>query len=262
MAWDRRAKFMDIGASASSIFGSTSATDVLFVGVAESTSPAQETARVTIESQKREINRIRGYKLQLSLTEKQQLARIQVEIQEINQKVNDGTARQDELDDRKELFNDADRIIGKPIVDAEADEVLAELAGGLEELLKPKLNNALAQQVERLERLKLTLEAKVVESPDNRTAAQQFQSAVATLARLSPLRDVAQLSVAETQVYDDLVEQINERAEAKVELQSRDAIRVAELQSSIARLEALLPADLSQQPSSADVARAYVRLSS
>ncbi len=252
---------MELGASASSIFGSPSASDILFVGVAEKSSPAQEAAISTIESHKREINRIRGYKLQLNTTEKQQLARIQTQIQEINVRINDGLARPDELDDRKDLFTDADRIIGKPIVEAEADEELAELAGAIEALLKPNLDNGRQAQVDRLERLKANFEAKITENPDNRTVAKQLQSVSLLISRLSPLRQVSQLSPAETRAYDDLVELVNERAGAKVELTVKEATRVAALQRSVSELQALLPEDFSQGPTSAEVARAYVRLS-
>ena len=261
-------KHMEIGVKATAIFGETAAAfgkasgqDLLAVGAASGGSSVQEAALTTIESHKREINRIRGYKLQLTVAEKQRLARIQVQIQEIDQRASDGLARADEFDTRKELLDDADRIIGKPIVDADADEELAELAGAIEALLQPKLDKARAQQVERLERIRDGLEERLLGNPGNRTLAQQCQSAANLVATLKPLREVAELSRAEARAYDDLVELVNARAGAKVELKAKDAIKVAELQSSISQLQAALPPDTTQQPTSADVARAYVRLS-
>jgi hypothetical protein len=252
---------MEIGAPASAIFGAAATTDVFSVNAPAETSPAQQAAQSTIEAHKREINRIRGYKLQLSVAEKQQLAKLQVEIQEIDQRVAQGLARPDELDTRLDLFADADRIIGKPIVDAEGDETLAELGGALEALLQPKLNKQIAQQVERLERVQATLEERVAENPSNRTALQQFQSINRAIANLKPLREVKELSKAETRAYNEAVEAINDHVGIKIELTAKEAVRVAELESSIASLQALVPPDIASQPTPAQVARAYVRLS-
>lgn len=251
---------MEIGASASSIFGSASGADILSVGVSAGVTPAQEAAQSTITAHQREINRIRGYKLQLTVAEKQKLAGLQVEIQEITQRVNQGIARLDELDTRTELYNEADRIIGKPIIDADADEELAELAGGLDALLEPKLDRARAKQVERLERYQDTLESRLTENPENRTVLQQLQSVSRLIAQQKPLRSVSELTPAEARAYDELVELVNERAGAKVELTVKEAKRVEELQRSISDLEALQPADIAQQPTPGQVARAYARL--
>lgn len=259
---------MEIGASpsavfgslsANSIFGDPSAQSILAAGSSGGGDDIAQTALVTIEAHKREINRIRGYKLQLTVPEKQQLAKIQVEIQEIQQRVSNGTARADELDDRKELFAEADRIIGKPTVDVEADETLAKLAGAIETLLQPKLDPQRAKQVERLERIKDNLEEKLVAKPDSKTLLAQFQSAFKVLSDLAPLRDVKSLSPAEKRAYDLAVEAVNDHVGVKIELTAKEAVRVAELQDSISQLEALVP-NTSDQPSAAAVSRAYVRL--
>jgi len=262
---------MEIGASASSIFGNVSsssifgdasASSIIGAGQSSGAGSVQEVAQTTVEAHRREINRIRGYKLQLTPSESQKLAKLQVRIQEIEGRVSAGTARADELDERKELFNEADRIIGKPIVDAEADEELAELASGIETLLLPKLPKAQADRVELLERLSANYEDKVVANPDNRTARQQLQTVTRLIAELQPRRPVSELSKAEVRSYDDLVQLVNERAGAKVELTAKEAIKVAALQRSISDLQSALPPDNSQQPSAAAVSRAYVRLSS
>ena len=75
---------------------------------------------------------------------------IQEEIQNIERKAAAGTVRSDELDDRLELFEEADRIIGKPIVDIEGDETLAQLSAGLDLIVKPNLPRAVQDMQECL----------------------------------------------------------------------------------------------------------------
>ncbi len=251
---------MEIGNSSSSGIQFASGADLFGIGAPGAASQVQEAATSTIEAQKREVNRIRGYKLQLSVAEKQKLAQIQVEIQEINQRAVDGLARPDELEDRIDLFAEADRIIGKPTVDLEADEVLADLAGVLDTLLQPRLDPARAKQVARIERVKDNLEARLNESPENRTLLQQFQSTLRIIAQLKPLRNVKELSPAEARAYDLAVEAVNDHVGVKIELSVKETRRVNDLENSIAQLQTLLPPDFSQRPTAAAVSRAYVRL--
>ena len=231
------------------------------VGKSAGATPAQQSAQSTITAQKREINRIRGYKLQLTPAENQQLSKIQQKIQEIGARAAQGIARADEFEDRAELFRQADEIIGKPTVDVEADTVLAKLNAAIETLLQPKLSKAVANRVETLERIKSTFEDKIADNPESRTNLSQLQSISRIITELKPLRPVSQLSQAERKTYDDLVQQVNDHAGAKIELSSKEAIRVADLQRSISELSSQLPPDASQQPTAAAVARAYVRLS-
>ena len=258
---------MEIGASPSAVFGNLSANSIfgspsaesVFAAGSSGSDQAGEIALVTIEAHRREINRIRGYKLQLTVPEKQQLAQIQVEVQEIQQRISSGTARDDELDDRKELLAEADRIIGKPTVDVEADQTLADLAGAIQTLLQPKLDPQKAKTVERLERIKDNLEAKLTANPESKTLLAQFQSAFKVLSDLAPLRDVKSLSQAEQRAYDLAVEAVNEHVGVKIELTAKEAIRVAELDASISQLQSLVP-DTTGQPTASAVAQAYVRL--
>ena len=244
----------------SSIFGPASADALLSVGKSAAPTPEQQTAQTTIESHKREINRIRGYKLQLTQAETLKLGKIQQQIQEIEAKASAGTARRDELEDRAELFREADKIIGKPTVDVEADTVLVNLNEAIDNLLQPKLDKATANRVESLERIKSKFEDRVADNPDNRTNLSQLQSISRIINELKPLRAVSQLSPGERKTYDDLVERVNEQAGAKIELSVKEALRVADLQRSISDLQSQLPPDASQQPTAQAVARAYVRL--
>lgn len=251
------------GAKGTDIFGSPSTDSIFSAGKNAPATQEQEIARVTIKAQKREINHLRGYKLELTLADNERLAKIQTKLTEIGRKAQNGTVREDELADRLELLAEADEIIGKPIAnvdeDEEVSEKLSELAGILDALLEPKLNSTLAKRVERLERVKDTLEGNLNNNPESDTLRTQFQNITRLVDELKPDRAISELSTAERKTYDDLADLINDQAGAKVQLSSKEVIRVSELEGSIINLQQLLGADISGQPTPGDVARAYTR---
>lgn len=252
---------MDVKSAISELFGAQGGAETFFyAGLSERPSPAQETARVTIDSHRREINRLRGYKPVLTSTEQARLREIQEQVLAIERKAGQGIVRADELEDRRELLREADIIIGKPVVDVEADEELAGLATLMETLLAPKLNPAQEKRVSRLERMRDNIELQFNQNPKSATLRAQFQNLVAQIDSILVPRKITELSPAEVRAYDDLVNLINEKAGAKIELQSRDAKRVLELERSILQMQDLLPPDASQQPTPQSVANAYVSL--
>ena len=222
---------MEIGAKPTDLFGSPSVESMFTAGQSGGATPEQETARITIQAYQREINRIRGYKLELTPAENQRLRKIQEQVQQIKQKASLGTVRQDELDDR-----------------------LGELAGILEALLEPKLNPAVKKRV------KATVEERLTDNSTNATLRRQFQNVTAQIASIMTPRPITALSTAERNSYDDLAELINDAAGAKIQLTAKEARRVAELEESIISLQGQLGADPSQQPTAAAVSRAYTRL--
>ncbi len=252
---------MDISATASSLFGSASA-DSIFAATKSATGTSdQQSARAIITAHNRSINRIRGYKLALTPTDKQKLVELKEKIQTIETKAGAGTVRQDELDDRLEMLNEADRIIGKPIVDVEADLQLAQFNNLRLALLEPKLDSATAKRVAFLERFRDSTEDQINENPDRHSLQLKLQSIVRQIGVLKPLRSTSQLSKAERKTYDAIVTLINDHAGVKIELTSQESNRVAALQSSIAQFQGSLGPDPSQQPTPQAVARAYTSLS-
>lgn len=247
-------------ANASSLFGASSAQDVIAAGAASSGTSDQQSAQVIIKASKREINRIRGYKLDLTPSELQRLRDLQEDIQKIQSKAAAGTVRADELDDRVEFLEEADRILGKPIVDVEADEKLAEYNNLRVALLEPKLEGSRAKRVAFIERFKASLEAEINASPERHSLQLKFQAINRQLNALKPLRSPTELSKAESKAYDDIVGLINEHAGVKIELTVAESAKVAALESSISKFQANLGPDPSQQPSAQAVANAYTAL--
>lgn len=249
---------MDISSTASQLFGGGTASSVFYAGKTAAITQEQETARVTIDAQRQQINRIRGYKPKLTLSETQKLYDIRADIVKIEVKASKDTLRRDEIADHARLLNEADEIIGKPIVDIEVDEILAKAAGALEALLEPKLNKLDEKRVEKLERIKAGIEQ--VEGSNISTRRAQINNIAAQISQIMTPRAVSELSVSERRAYDDLANLINDHAGVKVQLTSKDALRVARLEESIFQLQANLAPDASSQPTSQAVARAYARL--
>lgn len=246
--------------SAETLFGSGAAGSILSAGQSASGISNQQSAATIITSQKREINRIRGYKLDLTPADLQKLSKLKEKIQEIEAKAAAGTVRVDELDDRIEFLKDADRIFGKPIIDIEVDDKLAEFNALKVAVLEPKLDNATAKRVAFLERFKDTVEQQINKDPERHSLQLKFQSIDTVINNLKPLRAPSQLSRAESKTYDDIVELINDHTGVKIELTAAESRKVAALESSIAQFQSILGPDLSQQPTAQAVANAYATL--
>ena len=252
---------MEIGATASAIFGSKSASSVFSAGETQIRTPAQQSAEVIITAQKREINVLRGYKPTLSQTEKQRLSELEEIVRDVEKKSLNGTARQDEIDDRIEAIAEADEIIGKPVVDVEADETLAEYNALKVGLLEPVLDSIKQKRVDKLTRLKAGLEEQIAENPGRRLLTSQFQTVSRQLEQVNPLNSPSDLSPAAQRTYDDVVELINNHTGVKLELTVGETRRVEELQSSISKLQSQLGPELGSGPTAAAVSRAYSTLS-
>lgn len=247
-------------ASAESFFGSASAESIISAGQAASGTSDQQSAQVIIKAHKREINRIRGYKLDLTPADLQKLTSLQKDIKKIVDKAAAGTVRPDELEDRIKFLQEADRIIGKPIVDVEADAQLAEYNSVKLALLEPKLDDAKARKIAFIERFHATIEQQLNDDPERRSLQLKFQAISRQLTALKPLRAPSQLSRVESKAYDDIVELINDHAGVKIELSTTESAKVAALERSIAQFQSSLGPDPSQQPSARAVANAYTAL--
>lgn len=240
------------------VFGAANASSLFSIGVSGGATDAQQAAKVSVDAAKTEINRIRGYKLRLTPAENQRLADIQEDIRELDAKAANGTIRADEIEDRSELFLEADTIIGKPSAGVEADSTLEGLRQQIDDLLAPRLQGSQLRRFEQLERFKTNLEEQL-ENGAGDIVRQQFRNVSRQIQELSPPRQIGQLSIAEQREYERLVEEVNNYAGAKLVLNVQESIRVAALENTINELSSSLPPDPSSQPTAADVSRAYAR---
>ena len=247
-------------ASATDFFGGAPTESIFSAGIGAGASDSDIAAREIIASNEREINRIRGYKVQLTPTDNQRLKVLRTKIIELNEKANSATATELDFDKRKEFLAEADRILGKPSADVETDDILATLRKKIDDLLAPNLNPAVEKRVAVLEKLKSSFETQIARNIKSKTPQLQLQNVQRQIINLTPPRNVNELSKGEQREYNQLAELVNKHVGDKLVLGTREAIRVAELQTSINELKSSLPADTSGGPSAAAVARAYVRL--
>ncbi len=249
-------------AKATDFFGGRSADSVFSIttGGTGGATEVQLAAKDIIASNEREINRIRGYKVQLTPSDNQRLRVLKGKIVDINERTTNATASEKDFENRIKYLAEADKILGKPSADVEADDILATLREKINDLLAPKLNPATERRVKVLETLKDSFASQVERNTNSRTAQLQVQNVVRQIRALTPSRAVSELSVGERREYDELARLTNLHVGEKLVLNSREAIRVANLQTSINSLQSSLPADTSGQPTAAAVARAYTRL--
>ncbi len=245
---------------ATSIFGGGSATSVFAANVSGGATDGQKAAQVVVDASKKQINRIRGYKIQLTPAENKRLSEIQEKISKISEKAANGTVRDDELEDRSELFLEADTIIGKPSAGVENDDVLDGLREQIDEVLAPRLTPQQQDRLDTLNTLLASFEERLGDDPTNVVAIRQVQNIQRQISNIDVPRKVTELTVAEKQEYDELVEQANNHAGAKLLLNARESARVQALEETIGQMSSLLPADPAGQPTAAAVARAYARI--
>jgi len=248
-------------AKATDFFGGRTADSVFSIGVSGGgATKAQLAAKAIISSNEREINRIRGYKIQLTPSDNQRLRVLRDKIITINEKATSATASTKDFENRIKFLAEADKILGKPSANVEADDILATLRKKINDLLAPKLSRSVARRVKVLETLKASFTAQVERNTKSRTPQLQLQNVSRQILKLTPARSVSELSVAERREYDQLASLTNLQAGEKLVLNARESIRVADLQNSINSLKSSLPPDTSGQPTAAAVARAYTRL--
>lgn len=247
-------------ASVSDIFGGGSASNIFAAGVSSGATDAQQAAQQVVNASNQEIKRIRGYKLQLTPAENKRLTEIQTEITKINQKVGNGTVRQDELEDREVLFLEADTIIGKPSAGVENDDVLDGIREEIDTLLTKRFTPQQQARLDTLSTLKESFQERLDDDPSNINSIRQLQNIQFQIDQIDQPRQISQLSVSEKKSYDELVERANNHAGAKLLLNSRESVRVQQLQQTIDDMASSLPADPASQPTAASVARAYTRL--
>lgn len=251
--------------AAQSIFGSSNALTVFSIGATQGGATQEQlAAKTAVGAAEREINGIRGYKPRLSLAENQRLTKIQEKIQSLNQKARDGNILASEIEDREELYLEADTIIGKPSASVELDDDTEDeldiIREKIDDLLAPKLDRASANRLETLENLKVTIEEQLTDGTGGRTAQLRLQNVVAQINNLTPPRQLHQLSPSERAEYNELADEANDVSGVKLVLSARESDRVYNLETTIRDLQATLPADTSNQPTTADVARAYTRI--
>ncbi len=216
--------------SSDALFGAPTA-DALFSAGLSTSVQAND---LIVKSLQRDLDRLNGYKVDLSPSEQDRLASLQEQIGRINERASpDGVLSDSDATERTELYQKAYAILGKDYVDVKKDSTLTELMQKVDDLLEPKLRGA---QKARLDRLR-TLEANFLNDYDPGTVSnakmQQIRNIQVQIRELTPPRKISTLSVTERADYNSLVEQINEKAGTDLLLNTRDRLKAEQIQATI-----------------------------
>lgn len=161
---------------------------------------------------KREIDRLQGFKVDITPADARRLADLQARIGRLEANAGPNGLSTDQLNDRAALFREAYEILGKPYVDVERDPTLKQLVGLVDTLLEPKLNPAKQQRLENLRKLEENYYNQFARGNSSKTLAQRIANVQQQIKSLTPPRKIKELNFEERAAYDKLVEQINRRA--------------------------------------------------
>lgn len=251
---------VDITNAPRSILSSLAGEAFFSIGVTEGVTAIQRSAKIAVDTQQREINRIRGYKLEIPPADQKRLGKLQEKIVALNRKAIEGAIKPDEIKQRSEYYRQADKILGKPSVDVEADLKLKALTVKVNALLEPNLDPVKAKRLKLLRGMKVKLQDRLNDNPSNRSAIGQIRNVLKQIETLAPLRGVQDLSPAETKTYDGLVKEVNDYAKAKLLLDAKESVRVHELEKSIKQISPLVQAGAPAAPTAGQIASIYSRL--
>lgn len=195
-----------------------------------------DTNQLLAQSLKREIDRLQGYKTDLTPAENKRLAKLQADIQRINESAGPDGLSLDRHEDRAELYREANAILGKPYVDIEADPELSEMVAQVDTLLETKYRGATKKRLENLRALEEKFYQSYYNGNTSATLARQIANVKTQISRLAAPRPMAELTPGERREYDGLVEKINARAGYEYLMPSRKRARAESLQKTMGSL--------------------------
>ncbi|MEC9368316.1 MAG: hypothetical protein VX871_06430 [Pseudomonadota bacterium] len=161
---------------------------------------------------KREIDRLQGFKVDITPADARRLADLQTRIARLEANAGPDGLSTDAFNDRAALFREAYDILGKPYVDIDKDPTLKQLVGLVDTLLEPKLNPASRQRLENLRKLEENYFNQFSRGNTSKTLAARIANVQQQIKVLTPPRKIKELNFEERAAYDKIVEQINLRA--------------------------------------------------
>lgn len=187
-----------------------------------------------------EIDRTLGYRTDLSITEKQKLADLQGEIEQLNQFAQARSLSSEELKERGDLYVEAYTILGKDYVDVAADEFLTGKTEELSELMARKPVGEEAKRLARLETMVENITNRVDEMGESGADIYyaQLKSLSNSIRLLTAPRDITELSRDEIRQHDELAEEINSYAGEELQIDSEKRFKIARLQETMRAIQA------------------------
>lgn len=190
-----------------------------------------------VKGLQRDLDRLNGYKVDLPPAQKEELEQLQARIGRINERAGpDGVLTDRDAAERTELYQEAYKILGKDYVDVKKDSTLNGLMAKVDTLLEPKLRGAQKTRLDKLRSLESSMMADYQENPNNKLRVNQLRSIQLQIRELTTPRKMTQLSNTERADYNNLVQQINEKAGTDLLLNSTDRLKAEKIQDTIDQL--------------------------
>lgn len=223
--------------SATSLFGdgTASAASVFSANLASSSASGVDSQQLILNGLQNQIDRIQGFRTNLTPAEKEQLTKYQTTITDINQTATTRLLTKIEIRDRADAYIQAYKILGKEYEDFSNDAFIQEKSTALTELLATKPKGAEAEHLERLENVLATLKDAATnrDTDPPATLIARITSVNRQVAQLTAARPISTLSKDELRQHDELVEAINIHAGFDVELTSRQKLQIEHLQKTM-----------------------------
>lgn len=229
------------GKSGGALFGknSANASNFFAANVTGNTGISVNPKQIAIKGIQDQIDRILGYRTDLTTAEKQKLADLQSKITSLEEQASTRSLTEDEIAERAELYFDSYRILGKDYKDVTNDEFVQLQTKALKALIRKKPVGADLVRFEFLNRVKdkLADQFAKTEKP-SQYQYSQVTSVSKMIARLQPLRAISELSRAELREHDEIAIAINDHVGLELELTSDKKLKIERLQATISAIQA------------------------
>lgn len=231
-----------VGAKATDLFGDNSAraSNIFFANAAAASGGASfDNTQLIVKGLQDQIDRLQGFRTNLTPAEKEQLTKYQQTISDINQLGQARALTKGEISDRAEAYVESYKILGKEYQDFSNDNFIQKKSKELTDLLASKPVGAEAKRLKVLQ----TMYDKLVDSAMDRdteppgSLMAQISNVGKLINKLTAPRSIASLTPEELRHHDDLVEEINDHAGFDVELTSTKKLQIERLQKTMETIQ-------------------------
>lgn len=222
--------------SAADLLGGGNANNLFAANLQASSSITVSANDAVLKGLQDEIDRTFGYRTNLSVAEKQQLADLQTKITDIEKLAATRALTNDEISQRADLYVESYKILGKDYVDVSGDAFVQQQLAALDDLLATKPVGADARRLENLQTIEQTLSDDINSAGDKgatETTTARLISVKKQIAALTAPRKMSQLTISERNAHDDIVNAINDHVGQEFQLTSDKKLKIERLQATI-----------------------------
>lgn len=228
--------------SATALFSGGSATSLFSTAAAGAIGSISVGANDAIlKGMQDEIDRLQGFRTDLTVAEKQQLSEYQGKISDIEKEAQSRALTDDEISERADLYARAYKILGKDYTDVSDDSFVQTKLTAIDDLLATKPTGADADRLERLENIKATLTDQANTAAAGNGATDTVSSQLITvngqIYDLTRPRDFTDLSQDEIKQYDELATAINDHLGYEYQLPADKRLKIAHIQQTMDTLQ-------------------------